>query len=89
MINCHYCNYSCEEYKDLAQHIVANKDSQHRKGRIWAAKFLTRADFLNHKADQQKQGGRVALTPEEQASKENIIRELSGETAVVRSINPE
>jgi hypothetical protein len=85
MITCHSCNYVCEEYKDLAKHVVANKVN-HRKGYKWASAFLLKVDFLNHKKDMPT--GRVAYTEEQKESRLEIIRQLSGEMRKAVAVCP-
>jgi hypothetical protein len=74
-VDCFYCNYSAEEPKLIAQHIVGQHPSKHNK---WAAKVLTNVEWLNKKADSQSLKDRVPLTDEEKASKKSTQRQLSG-----------
>lgn len=84
MINCRFCNYTCEEFSELAKHIVEKK-STHRHGLKWASSFLLKVNILNQKKDFQ---GRIPLTIEEKESKESCERELSGRVKTVATICP-
>jgi hypothetical protein len=85
MQNCHSCNFTCEDFKDLALHIIKNK-STHRKGLKWASAYLFKVNFLNQKVD--KPEGRITLTEEQKEAKENSQRELSGNLASVKICCP-
>lgn len=72
MQNCHYCNYSCEEYLDLAKHILKEK-SGHDAGKFWAQRFV-----LKHAVLKPKDQGGMPLTEAEKEAKRSTQRELSG-----------
>lgn len=84
MINCRFCNYTCEEFSELAKHIVAQKQT-HRHGMKWASSFLLKVNILNQKKDFQ---GRIPLTTEEKESKESCERELSGMVKTAQTVCP-
>ena len=78
MIPCHSCALEFDDYKALALHIIASKKG-HRKGKIWAAKYMHR-NALNAK---KQDYGRTPLTEEQKDNKEDSRRILSGDTKPV------
>ena len=73
--NCHFCDYTCESFEDLAKHILAHKNS-HKRGLKWANAYLLKVNYLNQKQDKPD---RITLTEEEKEAKVNCQRELTGE----------
>ena len=86
-ITCHSCDAPpFANYKDLALHIMRNKNG-HRKGRRWAAKFLSINTLSPAKrVDRKKsQGG---LTEGDRENRRSTVRELSGKTKFVTTLCP-
>jgi hypothetical protein len=75
-VPCLSCHKSLEDYKSLALHIASEKKG-HRRGKKWAARYLTNVRILDRKKD--KPEGRIPLTDEEKAVKASAFREVSGE----------
>ena len=89
--SCHYCPATFENFKELAKHIIASKKvglHSNRKSQAWAKKFLMNKDFLDRKVSMNQGGGRIALTEEQKQNKEDIKRELSGQTKYVKTKCP-
>ncbi len=84
MPECHSCAYSCEEFIDLAKHIVK---MQHKNGLKWAMKFLANAQYLDAKVSRQNQE-RIPLTEQERENKTDCHRELSGQELEVFAVCP-
>ncbi len=82
-ITCHSCAQSFVDYRELAIHIAASRKG-HRKGKIWAAKYLLRTRAL----DTKKFEGRRPLTESDKANKASTKRVLSGETKDVLAVCP-
>ena len=60
-VKCNSCGQPFEGYKELAFHISTSKKG-HRKGKIWAAKYIHR-NVVNKR--DIKDGGRIPLTEEQ------------------------
>lgn len=90
LILCHYCHHTpFPDYTALAQHIIAEKRT-HRKGRIWAAKFLTRQRQLDQSATiKARRENRAPLTEQEKENRQSTLLELSGETTVIITSCPQ
>lgn len=78
-VSCHACGQPFENYGELAFHISSTRDKAHRKGKRWAAKYLHRANL--NKRDNDR--GKIPLTEEQKDAKEDLKRELSGNTEMV------
>jgi hypothetical protein len=83
-VRCLSCDKIFEDYQGLALHIIAEKKG-HRKGKKWAAKYISRHIINKRTYDNN---GRVPLTAEQKANKEDTRRALSGEQRVVETICP-
>jgi hypothetical protein len=82
MIPCHYCNYTCEQFIDLAKHINKIHPLKHNK---WATKFQFHNVIFEKK---NPFDGRVPLTEQEKENKTDSQRVLSGQLSVVTTICP-
>ncbi len=83
MTICRSCGQSFGDYKELAVHIASSKKG-HRKGKLWAAKYLTRVNSL----DRKKLAEHKPLTEADKENKQSTIRELSGEVENVLAVCP-
>jgi GTP cyclohydrolase FolE2 len=84
-VQCRACGRDdFEDYTELAIHIQSSKKG-HRKGKIWASKYLLRVNQLNQKKEYEQ---RVPLTEEEKENKRDTRRELSGQMEVVNTYCP-
>ncbi len=81
---CHSCNESFADFEALALHISSSKKG-HRKGRKWAAKYLTKVNKLNQK---QSFLNKTPLTKEDRENRANLKRELSGNFQYVNTLCP-
>jgi len=81
-IQCLSCGQGFEDYHALALHIIASKKG-HRKGKKWAAKYLSRHVLNKRKLELN---GRVPLTVEQKANKEDSRRVLSGGQRVAETV---
>lgn len=77
MINCHNCDFTCEEYQSLAKHIIS---AQHKRGLKWANGFLLK-HVLFKEANPNE--GRTPLSEQDRANKIDSQRELSGQGCIV------
>lgn len=84
MTLCHSCDKSFPDYRELALHILSTKKG-HRKGRRWAAKYLS---HLNALARKELNHGRSELTEADRENKRSTIRVLSGESVFVEALCP-
>jgi hypothetical protein len=82
VIKCLSCGKEFEDYQELALHISSERKG-HRKGKKWAAKYIHR--HLKNKREYDN-NGRVSLTVEQKANKEDTRRGLSGEQRVAETI---
>lgn len=91
-VDCHSCHEWLEDYHELAVHIMKPENRRsHRKTRIWAAKFLTRAKSLDAKASAKAlREGRTPLSEEDKENRREIIKsiQLSGAKSMVNTICP-
>lgn len=89
LILCHYCHHSpFADYTALAQHIIAEKRT-HRKGRVWAAKFLTRQRQLDQSATMKaRRENRSPLTEQEKENRQTTFVALSGEVSIQTTYCP-
>lgn len=86
MPKCNSCNEIFEDFRDLAKHIIRKR---HRKGRIWASRFLMRQRQLDRKASFATD--RTNFTPptaEDRLNKQSTYRQLSGYTENAYTICP-
>ena len=83
---CLTCKQPFPDYKELALHIVANKKT-HKKGRLWANKYLMNQRTLDMKATIQNRN-HTPLTEQERESKKDSQRELSGRLINTNTICP-
>ena len=74
------------DFKELALHISHEKKG-HRKGKIWAARYLTKVKYLDQKVSGQNRE-RTPMTEEQKETKASLVRELSGEYAAVLTVCP-
>lgn len=85
---CLVCNKPYPDFGELARHIIGNKKS-HRKGFMWASRYLTKQRELDRKSTfQERNQNRIPLTSGELANKRETVRELSGETTVAETYCP-
>jgi hypothetical protein len=82
VIKCLSCGQQFDDYQGLALHIASEKKG-HRKGKKWAAKYISRHVINKKKVEVN---GRVPLTAEQKANKEDSRRVLSGEQRVAETI---
>ena len=75
--SCRTCGKTCENFTELAQHIIEERET-HRKGYKWASSFLLKVNFLNQKKDPPQ--GRIPLDEQEKQNKIDAQREISGIT---------
>ncbi len=81
-VKCLSCGKECEDYQELALHISSSKKG-HRKGKRWAAKYISRHVIGKKKLEFN---GRVPLTEEQKANKEDTKRVLSGDMEYANTI---
>lgn len=81
---CNTCHQPFEDYKELAKHIIINKKT-HKKGRLWASKFLSKQQLLDKKRANTE---RIPLTEQDKENKLNTRRDVSGETTTTLAICP-
>lgn len=84
-IQCHSCGAIFENYKELAQHIISLKDTNHKKGRRWALKFITKQKILDQKRDLKP---RSPMPENIKNHFDEIKRIVSGETTRVPTLCP-
>ena len=84
LYKCLSCGADFWDYQSLALHILASKKG-HRKGKKWAAKYINR-HVLNKKKTEYN--GRVPLTAEQKANKEDTRRVLAGGQRVAEIVCP-
>jgi len=82
VIKCLSCGKEFEDYQSLALHISSERKG-HRKGKKWAAKYISRQVISKQKVEFN---GRVPLTAEQKANKEDSRRVLSGEQRVAETV---
>jgi hypothetical protein len=85
---CNSCHKPQLDFKALALHISSEKKG-HRKGKLWAAKFLTKVRELDRKVTNQNRPEKVTLTEEQKEAKRNTIRQISGKFKTVLCVCPE
>lgn len=86
MPKCNTCNQVFDDFGNLAQHIIRKR---HRKGRIWAARFLMQQRRLDRKASIATD--RTNFTPpteQDKINKQSTYRQLSGYTEQVYTVCP-
>ena len=82
-IYCRYCHHAAfADYATLAQHVAAERKG-HRGGKKWAARYLTRVNFLNQKRDLKP---RTPLTEQEKENRVSTFVELSGQNEIVTTL---
>jgi hypothetical protein len=84
-VSCFYCEKDCEDYAELARHIMASKNG-HGKGRRWAAKYLSINSLSPEKRHEQRQGS--PLTAQDYENREKARRVLSGTVKTVSTVCP-
>lgn len=84
-IICHSCAAIFENYKELAQHIISLKDTNHKKGKRWAHKFLMKQKLLDQKRDLKP---RTPMPESVKSHFDEIKRETSGEMVRVPTVCP-
>ena len=84
-IKCLSCGCGFESYQELAVHISASKTG-HRKGKKWAAKYLSR-HVINKKVGSFSE--KSPLTAEDIKNKRENRRVLSGEQRYTETICPQ
>lgn len=84
MPKCNSCGKECEDFRELALHIMAGKSS-HRKGKKWAATYLQRRVLNKREYDNNE---RTPLTEEQKQTREDLKMTLSGKTRYVNTICP-
>ena len=85
-IECRTCGNTFNDYKELAQHIMANRKT-HKMGKKWAAKYIL-INGLSASKRGEKFNGRVALTQEQKDSRNDSKRTLSGDNDYVNAVCP-
>ncbi len=83
-VNCNSCGQLFAGYQELALHISTSKTG-HRKGKRWAAKYISRHVINKHKFDFN---GRTPLTTEQKMNKEDTKRVLSGGQRYAETVCP-
>ena len=83
-IRCNTCGEPFENYKDLAVHIQTAGKS-HRKGKLWAAKFVTNVTYLDQKKEHTE---RLPIDDQVRENREACIRETSGKMVVTQVFCP-
>jgi hypothetical protein len=83
-VECNACHDFFEDYGELAQHIAGQKKG-HRKGKIWAAKFLLKVRKLDARKDLKE---RVPLSEEDKENRRELRVELSGVTKMTNTQCP-
>lgn len=83
---CHSCQQPFADFKALALHIASSKKG-HRKGKMWAAKYLSNQRALDMKTTMQNRN-HTPLTQQEKDNKANAHRELSGKVVNTDTICP-
>jgi len=86
-IKCHSCDEIFGDYKELALHIMSQPRKMHRKGRRWAAKFLSVRTLPLDKRNRRRNNG-FELTEEDKENRIKIIRHLSGARKFVDTVCP-
>lgn len=86
MPECIACHQFFKDYKELALHITCNRKT-HKRGLLWASKFLTNQRNLDRKATMQSRD-RLPLTQEDKENRDNNQRELSGHIQTVKTYCP-
>lgn len=84
---CHSCGHSFPDYTELAKHII-NAKKGHRRGKVWASKFLLQVKRLDRKVTNQNRPDRIPLTEEQKEAKKSLMREVSGEFRQVLCVCP-
>lgn len=79
-MNCHSCHADFEDYKGLALHIMSTKKG-HKKGRVWASRFLAQVN-------KKEFSPRNPFSEETKQTIRDCVRELSGESEVVKTLCP-
>ena len=86
---CNSCGKECEDYHELALHIMENKKG-HQRGKKWASAFLLRTNRLNARKDLPQ---RAPMTDEEKESlrdaRAETRRELSGKVSLAKVFCPQ
>ena len=84
-ITCKACDQHFDTWYELARHIMTRRDKEHRKSKLWAAKYLHRHVLNKRMTERRGNGG---LTSEDRQAREDTRRELSGATSQVVTICP-
>jgi hypothetical protein len=82
MQQCHDCNEEFNTWQELAQHIVSQKKTHQRASRVWA---LT---FLSDKSNVREFKPRNPMSAETRQAIKDCVRELSGESEIVKTLCP-
>ena len=83
---CHACGVDFDDFKSLAQHIISKKDTNHKKGKRWAHRFLMKQKFLDQRKDNKPI---IPLTEKQIETRQSLTRELSGEVEQVSTLCPQ
>jgi hypothetical protein len=86
MPTCHACHSEFPDFKELAIHIMANKKG-HRKGRMWAAKYIMINGLSPDKRIDRKTD-HIALTAEQKEAKKDCKGTISGIRKMVETVCP-
>lgn len=76
MPTCLNCQQLFTDYKGLAHHIIANKKT-HKRGLLWASKYIMRQRQLDRKATEQGRNY-TPLTQTDKDNRHDLERVLSG-----------
>ena len=79
---CHDCYEEFNGFRELAQHIVSQKSTHSRKSRVWALHFLA------EKKNVVSFNGRTPFSEETKQIIKDCVRELSGESEVIKTLCP-
>lgn len=82
MPECKACGKHCEDFDELAKHILGAPKSTHRHGRIWATRYIHR--HLINKRDFKT--NLVPPTDKQMQNLEGIHRPLSGKQECVTTL---
>ena len=79
-VRCNTCGEPFENYKDLAVHISISGKS-HKKGKMWAARFVTNVNYLDQKKDRVE---RSPVDDQVRKNREECVRETFNRMTVTK-----